>query len=147
MPHQSVFLTTFATPFPQAHFLPVLGTRDDAAHQTRHLGLLGRHTSLCISFVSHTLPSQSPSSKGPKRPSFYPTLFLANAPSPRASIHLIPSSSRSLRSLRFLLPPRGFSTKPVATAGTHVVHSARRKLEYPFCQTNGFFPPIGGCCR
>lgn len=118
MPPQNALPTTFAGHFAQAHILLCLGTRDDAVHQSGHLGLSRKPASLSISLVSPTLAWKSSSSKGPKRPRFFPRYFLANAPAHRAGIPFILSSLRrslrALRSLRFLLSLLGFSTKPVA---------------------------------
>ncbi len=104
MPPQNALPTTFAGHFAQAHILPCLGTRDDAVHQSGHLGLFRKPASLSISLVSPTLAWKSSSSKGPKRPTFSHAAFLADAPAPRTGICSILSP---LRSLRFLLPLLG----------------------------------------
>ena len=118
MPPQNAFRTPFAGPFPQTHFLPVLGALDDAAHQSGLLGLLRKPAVLSISLVSRILLWKSSSSKGPERPTFSNSVFFAKAPAHRAGIHLVLSSLRlslrALRSLRFLFPLLCFRTKPVA---------------------------------
>ena len=111
MPPQNAFRTPFAGPFPQTHFLPVLGALDDAAHQSRHLGLLGKPTSVSMSLVSGMLPYKPPSSKGPKRPTFSPPIFFSKrtCASRRHPLHPVLSAPSAVPPL----PPR-FSTKPVA---------------------------------
>jgi len=109
MPPHDPFPVRFAWPFPQAHCLSALGTHDNGPHQTRDLGLFRKPAPLSISLISRMLPWESPSQKGPKRPSFSHCAFLATAPPCRTAVHCMLSSPRpSLRAPpfpRFLLLP------------------------------------------
>jgi len=88
---------------PQDHFPLALPMRENPANQTGYLGLFRKPPSPSISLISRTLPWESSSPTGPKRPTFSHAAFLPKAPPPRTAVHCILSSLRPLRSLRFLL--------------------------------------------
>ena len=102
MPPQNALPTASPGLLPQPDFLAAVGARDNAARQTRRLGLFRKQPIHSISLISRMLPLESSSPKGPKRPSFSHCAFLENPPAHRAGLRLIPSP---LRSPRFLLPP------------------------------------------
>lgn len=104
------------TPFPgvvlQTGLLTTSKAPDDRPYPTEHLGLFQQSSVLSISFVSRRLAHKSSASKGPERPSFFNAAFLATAFLSLPGIHSIFSSSRPLRSLRFLLRLLGSPQNP-----------------------------------